>query len=308
MLPLFRSIEEVREAPFATLAIGFFDGLHRGHQAVILGEARSEEAAQTLVFTFDPHPARILRPDRAPPLLTGFPHKVKILSAWGVGGILAFPFNEERSRQEALAFLEEVFSAWPWVRKVRVGVRWRFGHHRAGDTALLAEVCGARGIECRVVPDVVGGGLPISSSRIREAVRRGALAEAGDQLGRPYRLFGTVVEGQKLGRKLGFPTANLRTEDECYPPSGVYAGWVITSDGKRHPSVINLGPRPTVEDGSGTVAESHLLDGDHDLYGAEVWFEPKEFLRPIKRFDGLEDLAGAIQKDVLRAHQVLCLS
>ncbi|GAB4248303.1 MAG: bifunctional riboflavin kinase/FAD synthetase [Candidatus Methylacidiphilales bacterium] len=308
MLPLFRSLEEVREAPFATLAIGFFDGLHRGHQAVILGEALSEEAAQTLVFTFDPHPARILRPDHAPPLLTGFPHKAKILEEWGVGGILAFPFTQERSQQEATSFLKEVFLALPWVQNVRVGVRWRFGHQRSGDTTLLAAVCRDQGVACRVVPDVMAGGLPVSSSRIREAVHRGDLADARDQLGRPYRLFGTVIEGQKLGRKLGFPTANLQTEDECYPPSGVYAGWVITTDGTSHPSVMNLGTRPTVEENAGTMAEAHLLVGNYDLYGAKVFFEPIQFLRPTRRFAGLEELSAAIRKDIQQAHGVLGLS
>lgn len=308
MVPLFRSLEEARAAPFHTVAIGFFDGLHRGHHEVIVNQADQEEAGRTLVFTFNPHPARILRPDRAPPLLTGFPHKAKILEAWGIGGILAFPFTQERSQQEATSFLEEVFWALPWVRNVRVGVRWRFGYQRTGNTTLLAAFCRERGVACRVVPDVMVGGLPVSSSRIREAVHRGDLADARDQLGRPFRFFGTVVEGQKLGRKLGFPTANLQTEDECYPPSGVYAGWVITADGKSHPSVMNLGTRPTVEENAGTVAEAHLLDGDCNLYGAKVFFEPIQFLRPTRRFAGLEELTAAIRKDIQQAHRVLGLS
>ncbi|MFQ3671346.1 MAG: riboflavin biosynthesis protein RibF [Verrucomicrobiia bacterium] len=305
MIPVFRSLEEARKQQATTLAIGFFDGLHRGHREVILGDLPPDGARSVLVFTFDPHPARILRPDRAPPLLTGLPHKTTLLNQWKVGGVLAFPFNLDRSRQEAPAFLDELFTFLPSIREVRVGTRWRFGRDRTGDTALLAHACQLRGIHCRVSPDVTAAGEAISSSRIRQAVQSGHLAAASDWLGRPYQIFGRVIQGRKLGRSLGFPTANLRTEDECFPPLGVYAAWTLTPDGHRHPSVINLGSRPTVGDLTDVYLETHLLDGEHDLYGADLFIEPTAFLRPISTFDGLPALTQAIRNDAARAQELL---
>lgn len=305
MPPTYRSLADAADLGAETLAIGFFDGLHRGHREVILGTGESPQVQRTLVFTFEPHPARILRPAEAPLLLTGFPHKLQILASWGVGGVLALPFDRHRSQQEAKDFLHEILAALPTVRCVRVGIRWRFGRNRQGDAHLLATTCRALGLACHIQPDVLEGDTPISSSRIRQAVAAGLLSDAARMLGRPFRLFGRVVHGRKLGSSLGFPTANLQTDDECFPPPGVYAGWAETADHLRHPCIMNLGPRPTVGDSHSRTAEAHLLDGKHALYGQDLFLQPTHFLRPIQKFLHAQALAEAIRADAARAVELL---
>lgn len=301
MVPVYSDLVSARSAPAKCLAIGFFDGLHLGHRQVIVGDRSPADVSQTVVFTFDPHPAAVLRPGEAPPLLTGIPHKLSILNQWGIGGIIRFPFNLERSRQPADAFLDEVIQSLPWVTEIRVGQRWRFGHQRMGDVNLVQAMAGARNIATKIIPDVESEQTIISSSRIRILIQKGDLPAAARLLGRPFRILGTVIPGQKVGSSLGFPTANLQTEDQCLPPLGVYAGWTHTARGP-HPSVMNFGHRPTVSGGTRSLhLESHLLDFSENLYNHTVAFEPVQFLRPEERFESVAALREAVERDIAKA-------
>jgi riboflavin kinase/FMN adenylyltransferase len=307
MLQVFPSLAAAGEqGSFDHLAIGFFDGLHLGHRAVICGGRDPGYLQKVCVFTFEPHPIAVLNPEGKPPLITGLPHKLKILEDWQVGSVLAFPFDLGRSMQDPLDFLSELISALPGIRTISVGTRWRFGHQRRGDTTLLSSFCAARGIDVQINQPVSHGHEIISSSRLRTIIQSGNLSEAGTLLGRPYQLFGTVVHGRQLGRSIGVPTANLQTEDECFPPSGVYAGHAILDGGERVPAAINLGHRPTVDNASAVQIEAHLLNFNADLYGRELFLEPLHFLRPEKKFGSLDSLKSAISRDIASTRSLLC--
>lgn len=306
-LRIFRSLEEASaSAGFDRLAIGFFDGLHLGHQRVILQGQTHATLEKTCVFTFDPHPLTVIDPSRAPELLTGLPQKLRILQQWGVGSVLLFPFNTARATESAGEFLEELSLRFPFLHAISVGTRWRFGHNRQGDIAMLANWCLPNKIELDPAEAVSWQGEPISSSRIREAIHAGDLEAAAAMLGRPYQLFGYVEEGRQLGQELGFPTLNMATEDECLPPFGVYAGYCLVSGDERLPCVMNIGIRPTVASAHPRpVIEAHLLDFDEDLYGTEIILEPQKFLRPEQKFASLDALREAIGRDVETARAFL---
>lgn len=307
MLQVFPSLAAAGEmGSFDHLAIGFFDGLHLGHRAVICGGRDPGQMQKVCVFTFEPHPIAVLNPAGKPPLITGLPHKLKILEDWQAGAVLTFPFDLGRSMQDPLDFLSELTSALPGIRSISVGTRWRFGHRRLGDTGMLSSFCKARGIDVQINEPVAHHGEIISSSRLRTVIQSGDLAEAGALLGRPYQLFGTVVKGRQLGRSIGVPTANLRTDDECFPPSGVYAGHAVLAGGERIPAAINLGHRPTVDNAPAVQIEAHLLDFNADLYGREIFLEPRHFLRPEEKFDSLDSLKAAIGRDIASTRSLLC--
>lgn len=290
------------------LAMGFFDGLHRGHERVILGAGSGLGPAQTGVLTFDPHPQAVLQPDRAPELLTGLPHKLKILESWKLAAVLVLPFTQERVRQEAEAFLEELGRHLGSLQEIAVGPNFRFGHRRLGDLNLLSSWCARHGIDLRVAAAESQGADLISSSRIRDRLRAGDLEAVEGMLGRRLTYLGTVVKGRQLGAQLGFPTLNLATEDACFPPFGVYAGWVVedpyTAKARRYEAVFNLGIRPTVEpSGTRPLLEGHLLGASGDWYGREVAFELGAFVRGERRFDSLDALKRRIAEDADEALQ-----
>jgi len=291
------------EAP-VHLALGVFDGVHVGHQAVI---ARAVEAAATGggragVLTFDPYPLRVLAPEKAPKrLLASLDHKAAVLGPLGVDFLLAVPFDEQRARVEAVDFVQELIDAG--TRTIAAGEDWRFGHKRAGDRNLLGSLAKKMGFRFEAVPPVMIDGERVSSTRIRQAVRDGNLSAAAVMLGRPYTVAGRVIEGQKLGRELGFPTANLERGEEQYPPDGVWAVRA-TVKGGRFPGVANLGIRPTVS-GADRSLEVHLLDGAGDLYGERMEVEFVAHLRPEQKFSSLDALKQQISKDVVAAREVL---
>ena len=230
------------------LAAGFFDGVHRGHQAIIrkiVGAARRERGA-AWVMTFDTHPLKVLHPETAPRLLTSTPHKLRLLKALGVQGCIVIPFTRSLARREPKAFIAMLARAAPALRQITIGRNWTFGRQGRGTPTMLKTMAPAYGFKVAVIPPVRWRGRAISSTRIRAAVRAGRLAEAADMLGRPFSLLGTVVPGRGLGRKLGIPTANLNPHNEVAPPNGVYivqARW----DGVTYPGIANLGVRPTIE-------------------------------------------------------------
>jgi len=280
------------------LALGFFDGLHLGHQRVILGGKIPHPPAATAVVTFRDHPLSILHPERHPALITGLPHKIRVLERWGIGFTITLPFDASRSQQEPGDFLQELASAFPSLNTVSVGPNWRFGKNRSGDVELLARWCADRKILLDKPDPVLHAGMRISSSRIREAIQLGNLNEASAMLGRPFTLLGRVVPGDGRGKEIGFPTANLSTEDECLPPDGVFAGRAALPEKKIYTAAINLGTRPTFN-GDDRRIEAHLVGFSGDLTGAEIDLEFHRFIRAEMKFQSAQSLSQQIKVDLV---------
>lgn len=288
------------------LAAGAFDGVHRGHQVVL---QRARQHARDLggsawVMTFDPHPLKLLRPDIAPPLITSTPHKLQLLRALGLDGCAVLSFTPALAAVEAEPFIAELRRTVPQLATLVVGANWTFGHRAQGDTRLLRELAPRYGFSVDIVEGVHLGGQPISSTRIRKAVAGGQLAEAADLLGRPFSMYGTVIHGTKLGRQLGYPTANVDPHNEVRPPAGIYAVRMHV-EGAVHPGAAFLTDHPDPRKGPPDVVEVHLIDRDLDLYDreVEVFFERR--LRDEWRFDNLEALKKQIALDVDDARSAL---
>ncbi len=299
-MKLLRSVSELATLPGPlALGIGVFDGVHLGHQAVIASTlAAAREAGGTAVIvTFDPHPARILRPENPPRLLTSTAHKLQLLAGTAVGHILLVEFNRDFASQSPGAFIGALAAHARPLRAICVGEDWAFGRNRSGNVDFLRSEGTKLGFSVVAVPPVRIGDETVSSTLIRGAVEAGDLTKAEACLGRPYTILGTVVEGRKLGRTLGFPTANLSAHNEQFPPNGVYAVRAVT-DGACYDGVANIGLRPTIENGElGRLLEVHLFDFAGDLYGRDVEVAFAKFLRPEKKFPDLDALRAQIGRD-----------
>ena len=304
---ILRSILELADVPGPLfLAIGVFDGVHRGHQAVIgtATQHASEAGGTAVVVTFDPHPAKILRPNESPRLLTATQHKVALLREFGVSHLLILKFDRQFASTPPEEFVRQLAAAARPLREICVGAEWSFGKNRAGNLALLKKLGDKLGFNVVGVEPVVADGRIISSTEIRKAVERGDFAAATLMLGRDYTILGTVEEGQHLGQTLGFPTANLSAHSEQFPPNGVYAAEGLL-DGKTYRGVVNLGVRPTLESETPQrVLEFHLFDLNRDLYGKEIELRFLEYLRPEKKFENLGALREQIRLDVAEAHRI----
>jgi riboflavin kinase/FMN adenylyltransferase len=287
------------------LALGVFDGVHAGHREVI---ARAVEAARNHgglagLVTFDPHPVRVLAPAKAPAsLLATLDHKARIAGSLGVELFVPLHFDLAFAAMEASEFIARLCAA-P-VKTIAVGEDWRFGHNRSGGTGFLQREATERGFRLEAVPPVMFDGERISSTRIRQAIRDGNLDAASQMLGRPFSICGHVKQGGQLGRKFGFPTANLDTGDVQLPPDGVWAVRVDDGTGTLHDGVANLGTRPTV-DGTARLLETHLFDYEGDLYGRMIDVHFVKHLRAEMKFSSLEALQAAITADVAAARVVL---
>ncbi|MBP6784969.1 MAG: bifunctional riboflavin kinase/FAD synthetase [Verrucomicrobiales bacterium] len=294
------------------LAIGVFDGLHLGHQAVIEAAQRSaaESGGTVVVVTFDPHPIEVLSPGNAPRMLTASGHKRLILERqMGVRQVLVVPFTREFAEQTGEQFVESLIDAAPagGIARICVGRSWQFGRRRSGNVALLESLGERFSFEVTGVDTVEVRGMRVSSTRIREAIGAGDFEVAAALLGRVYTVFGTVIRGRQLGRTIGFPTANLTVHSEQLPPTGVYAVRV-TGSGDSWNGVANLGYRPTVEGGEvKRLLEVHLFGLDSEIYGEDLEVEFVEFLRAEQKFDGLELLKRQIVKDVAAAKASLVM-
>jgi riboflavin kinase / FMN adenylyltransferase len=271
------------------VAIGTFDGVHRGHQAVIKG-------ADT-VLTFDPHPLEVLHPAALPKLIMPFSVKRDVIDGLGVEELVVIPFDEEFAHRSAEDFIEHVLVEKLGATEVSVGENFRFGAKAKGDPAMLA---GHDEFETRVVPLVEVDGETVSSTRIRALVAAGDMEGARHCLGAPFMVEGTVVKGDQRGRELGFPTANTVPDDRlAIPGHGVYAAF---ADGV--PAAVNVGIRPTFESGRGVLIETYLIDREEDLYGRELRVAFVERLRGEKRFAAVEDLISQMHQDVEDARRV----
>lgn len=297
------------------MTIGAYDGVHRGHRAVI-AEVRAlaaERGLETAVVTFDPHPARVVRPESAPPLLTDVEQKLELLASTGVDYAVVVDFDEARSKEEPEDFVEEVLLGCLRAQAVVVGEDFHFGHHRRGDVELLRRV----GSDARftVVPLALRGpdgrpapsGEQVSSTAIRAALTSGDLERANTWLDRPHEVRGTVVAGDGRARDLGYPTANLAVPDEiCLPTDGIYAGWYLRPDGRRHPAAVSLGRRPTFyDDAQRSLLEAHVLDLDADLYGEVARVQFVRHLRPERRFASVDALVEQMGRDCVAAREAL---
>jgi riboflavin kinase / FMN adenylyltransferase len=307
-MEILHSISELGELDGPLfLAIGVFDGVHLGHRAVISTSARHAHSAEgtPVVLTFDPHPAKVLRPNNSPHLITSTPHKVALIRALGVSHLLVIHFDEKFAATSPQQFVEQLLTSAKPLREICVGHEWSFGRNRAGNLTLLRELGSCHHFNVVGIPPVKVNGAVVSSTAIRARIERGDFAGAAVLLGRDYTILGTVKEGAKLGRQLGFPTANLSAHSEQFPPNGVYfvEAWL---DGVLHHGLVNIGVRPTVtgEKGERSI-ELHLLDFHRDIYGADVEVRFVKFMRPEQKFESVEALAQQIATDVKTA-RALC--
>jgi riboflavin kinase/FMN adenylyltransferase len=287
------------------VAVGNFDGVHRGHQALI-AEARAQaDGAPVVVLTFDPHPARVVDAARAPATLMTLDQKAEALGALGVDHVAVLAFTPARAAASPEAFAREVLRDALGAGVVVVGGNFRFGRERKGDVAALQRLGVDLGFRVATVPPVFHGGAPISSSRIREALGQGEVAGAAALLGRPYAVDGPVVKGDGRGRRIGIPTANVTPVNEILPRGGVYAGGLVERPGGVwRPAALNVGRRPTF--GGATVTlEAHVLDFDGDLYGTDVRIEFHDRIRDEQVFPGPEALVARIREDIAEARQRL---
>jgi riboflavin kinase / FMN adenylyltransferase len=271
------------------VAIGTFDGVHRGHRAVI-------DAADT-VLTFDPHPLEVLHPAALPKLITPFAVKRDVIEGLGVKELIVVPFDEQFATVTAEQFIEEILIERLGAERISVGENFRFGARAKGDPAMLS----ARPeFETRVVPLVEVDGETVSSTRIRALVAAGDMEAARHALGAPFMVEGTVVRGDQRGRELGFPTANIVPDDRlAIPGHGVFAAFA-----NGVPAAVNVGVRPTFETGRGVLIETYLIDRDEDLYGKTLRVAFVERLRGEKRFPGAEELIEQMHRDVDDAKRV----
>ena len=295
--------------------IGVFDGVHRGHQRII---TRSADVAAGLglplvVITFDPHPSEVIRPGTHPVLLCTAARRAELLAGLGADAVCIMPFTLEFSRLDPQEFVRLVLVDRLHAAAVAVGENFRFGHRAAGDVALLAELGEKYGFSAEAVPLLRDDGVKISSSLIRQKLADGDVTGAAGDLGRPHRVEGVVVPGQRRGRALGFPTANLQTFPyTAIPADGVYAGWLSTLgeregqeyEGERWPAAVSVGTNPTF-DGQDRVVEAYALDRDDlELYGVHVGVDFAARLRGMERFGSAADLVEQMRRDVDQARAI----
>ena len=285
------------------LAIGVFDGVHLGHQQIIrqtIADARQHDAI-TLVITFDRHPNVVVAPDRVPPLIYSLPQKLGAIESLGADTLLLIHFDRAFSEQTGEVFIRGLIHDLGKIQSICVGSDFVFGHKRSGNVTLLEKLGDELGFTVHGLAAVSLDNQIVSSTRIREAIRAGNLDAASQMLGRPYAISGRVVAGDGVGRKLGFPTANLDAAGLVLPPNGVYLG-IAKIGTKSQPVALNIGFRPTLATGGPQLrVEAHLLNFTGDLYGQELEIEIGEKLRDEQKFGSLEELKAQIARDIAGA-------
>jgi riboflavin kinase/FMN adenylyltransferase len=300
------------DQPPSVVAIGVFDGVHRGHRAILGRVVQDAHAlgAPSVVLTFDPHPAEVVRPGTHPPLLSTVDQRCALIAEVGIDAVCVLPFTAELASLSPQEFVEQVIVSRFHAVRVVVGANFRFGHRASGDTQTLAELGALHGFTVDAEPLVAGEGGVWSSTYTRGLVGAGDVASARTSLGRPHRVEGTVVHGDKRGRELGFPTANLATTPHAaIPADGVYAAVLVlapyTTHEAHHPAAVSVGTNPTF-DGVGRRVEAYVLDRDDlDLYGAHVAIDFVERIRGQEKFADVESLVTRMRADVDTARTLL---
>jgi len=287
------------------LALGNFDGLHRGHLKIMerVRRGAAERGGSPMAMTFDPHPPRVLRPEKAPPLLMTTAQRLEALEGAGMQAVAIVQFTHELSRWEPETFVKTVLVDWLHVSEVWVGANFLFGRDRSGNFSVLRGLGQRYGFRADKIDPVRYKDFVVSSTRVRRLVSEGRVDEAGALLGHAYYIDGTVVEGAKRGREIGFPTANLRTDNELIPPHGVYAS-TLTVDGVARAGITNIGVRPTFGENGAVTIETHVLKYDGELYGKKVRLAFAQRLRDERRFDDVDALRAQIEADERRAERL----
>jgi riboflavin kinase/FMN adenylyltransferase len=289
-----------------SLAIGMFDGVHLGHQQVIrqaIADAEQHEGV-AIVVTFDQHPNTIVAPQRVPPLIYSLPQKLRAVASLDADAALLVHFDEAFSQQPGEVFIRQLARDFAPLHSITVGSSFTFGHKRDGNVELLKNLGAELNFEVHGIAAVSLDNEPVSSTRIRETIRSGALDRAAEMLGRKYALAGSVVRGDSIGRKFGFPTANLDSTGRALPPNGVYAVHAYVR-GERHRAVLNIGIRPTLTSPTPQPrVEAHLLNFSADIYGEEIELTFVQKLRDEQRFPSIDMLRAQIQRDIENALRV----
>ncbi|MGH7812748.1 MAG: bifunctional riboflavin kinase/FAD synthetase [Candidatus Binataceae bacterium] len=304
-MEIIRGLDALPRRPWPVAALGNFDGVHLGHRAILKAAADRARAKSGTAFavTFEPTPARVLFPERAPRLILTPEDKLEFLRQSGIDGIVVLEFTRELSLLEPRDFVRRYLIDGIGVRAVVAGHSVSFGHNRAGNAAVMSELGRELGFETDVVGPVKVKGIEVSSTKIRELIGAGGLRGAAALLGRDHFLRGRVVHGRERGRTIGFPTANLESETECVPPDGVYAARAILDDGA-HPAIVNIGMRPTFAEAARSI-EAHIFDFNRDLYGMRIKLELVERIRPEQKFESAEALKRQIAADLRKAREIL---
>jgi riboflavin kinase/FMN adenylyltransferase len=286
------------------ITLGNFDGVHLGHQRIFsrVREEASRIKGEAVVVTFDPHPLKVLAPERCPPLLTSFRKKMILIEKSGIQTVLCLQFSVLFSEISPFDFVRSILVERIGARKVIVGYNYHFGKGQKGDVSILKEICDPFHVEVEVVEALRIGDTTVSSSKIRELIKTGKVEEASNLLGRDYPILGRVVEGARRGQTLGFPTANIELSDELYPLEGIYAVDVFWH-GQCFKGVANIGYNPTFPAGAGErggipALEVHILDFNRSIYGDEVQINFKKRIRDEIRFDSASELVAQIRKDI----------
>jgi riboflavin kinase/FMN adenylyltransferase len=305
-MKVYYDLKECEESlPYPVVTLGNFDGIHRGHQEIFRMLRQEAEAnhGTALVITFFPHPLKVLHPARAPRLITNIQDRVELMECCGIDHVLCLPFNEEFAGWDAERFVREILVRKLGIKRVLVGEDFRFGKNREGGLNFLRKHGEPFGYTVRKIEPVQVDGMEISSTRIRQSIQEGLIRESNAMLGRPYNISGTVVEGDKRGRTLGYPTANLATEAELIPPNGVYAVRVVLGE-ERLPGVASLGIKPTFA-GQQYSIEAHIFDFDREIYGKSLRMEFVERIREEKSFPDPHALVEQINRDAQQARKIL---
>lgn len=297
--------EVTRNRPIA-LAVGFFDGIHRGHQAVLATaiQAAKEIDGEAWALTFDPHPLKVIRPESAPGLLTTRSQKVDLMQHTGLDGCLMLRFDQTLRETAGENFIEMLHTTIPALKHIIAGMNFHFGHNRDGNPAMLGRWANERGIKTTIVKPVEFELGMISSTAIRRAVAEGHMQEVQRMLGRPYQLTGSVIHGHHMGRKLGYPTGNIQTDNELLPPSGVYAAFLHACD-HIFPAAAYIGSRPTLTQDHEISFEVHVLDETLELYNRSVSVDLIEKVRPDRQFAHIQDLQDQIARDLKKIKEIL---
>ena len=291
--------------PNPVLALGNFDGLHRGHMKIIdrVRQRAGERGGTPSAMTFDPHPPRVLRPDKAPPLLMTRDQRIEALRRSGMQGLAFVRFTRELSLWEPETFVRTVLVEWLHVSEVWVGANFLFGHERAGTFSVLRTLGSRYGFRAEKIDPIRYKDFVVSSTRVRRLVSEGRVDEAAALLGHHYFVDGTVVRGAGRGRSIGVPTANLATPNDLVPPAGVYAT-LASVDGIVLPAVTNIGMRPTFGDVTAPVIETHVLDADRDLYDRPLRLLFVQRLRDERQFPDVDALRAQIDADIRGARRL----
>lgn len=305
---IIRALDEYKKTDaLVILAAGCFDGLHIGHTAVIQKAiAKAQEInGEAWVFTFEPHPANVLMPDRAPPLIFTPHQQARHLQEMGIAGCILQPFTLDFMKQEPVRFFNSLRDCIPHLAGISVGEDWSFGRNRAGNATLLSELCRDHNLFFSALPEVQWKNERVSSTRIRKAITLGQMNDASGMLGRPVSTTGTVVHGEKIGRKLGYPTANIAPENDMLPPSGIYAARLRVGS-TLYNAAAYIGHRATFHTNHPQVLEVHLLDEKEiDLYGQQVEVNYLKYIRVDQVFSDTEKLKCQIVADLAAIRSAL---